>query len=396
LAKAMIKVTHIITDLSAGGAETMLYRVVSRMDNARFENEVISLTSLGSIAQKIRAIGVPVRALGMKSGIPNPLPVFRLVQWIRKSKPQIVQTWMYHADLIGGLAARLAGESRVVWNIRQANLDPKWNRPLTIWTAKACARTSRWLPGCVVSCSQAALLLHTKLGYAANNMAVIANGFDLEEFRPDAAARISFRREMELPKDALVIGMAARFHPVKDHRNFIQAAARLHAKLPEVHFALCGLGVDSENPELSKWVVAAGLDAHCHLFGPRQDLPRLLAAMDIFTSPSLSEAFPSVVGEAMACGTPCVATNVGDSALIVGESGKIVPPGNPDALAEAWRELIEAGPDIRHHLGMTARLRVKQHFSLPAVVERYQAIYAQLLGKAQQNMPSSGLTKCAE
>src|ERR1700737_4863770 len=140
----MIKVTHIITDLSPGGAETMLYRVLSRMDTARFENEVISLTSLGNIAQKIRAIGVPVRALGMKSGIPNPFSVVRLAQWIRKAKPQIVQTWMYHADLIGGLAARLAGEGRVVWNIRQANLDPKWNRPLTIWTAKACARTSRW------------------------------------------------------------------------------------------------------------------------------------------------------------------------------------------------------------------------------------------------------------
>ncbi len=392
----MIKVTHIITDLSPGGAETMLYRVLSRMDTARFENEVISLTSLGNIAQKIRAIGVPVRALGMKSGIPNPFSVVRLAQWLRRSKPQIVQTWMYHADLIGGLAARLAGEGRVVWNIRQANLDPKWNKPLTIWTAKVCARMSRWLPGCVVSCSQAAIQLHTKLGYAACNMAVIANGFDLEEFRPDAAARICLRKELELPEDTLVIGMAARFHPVKDHNNFIQAAARLHAKIPEVHFVLCGQGVDCENPELFKWVAAAGLNAHCHLLGPRQDVPCLFAAMDIFTSPSLSEAFPSVVGEAMACGTPCVVTNVGDSALIVGESGRIVAPGNPDALAEAWLELIEAGPDVRRHLGMAARLRIKKHFSLLTAVERYQATYARLAGKAQQSMVSPGLAKWAE
>ncbi len=392
----MIKVTHIIADLSPGGAETTLYRVLSRMDAARFQNEVISLTSLGSIAQRIRAVGVPVRALGIKRGIPNPFLFVRLVQWIRKSKPQIVQTWMYHADLIGGLAARLAGEGRLVWNIRQANLDPNWNKPLTIWTAKACARMSPWLPGCVVSCSQAALLLHAKLGYAANNMEVIPNGFDLEEFRPDPGARLSFRRELGLPQDALVIGMAARFHAVKDHRNFIQAAARLQAMIPEVHFVLCGLSVDCENTELSKWVAAAGLDAHCHLLGLRQDLPRLFAAMDIFTSPSLSEAFPSVVGEAMACGTPCVVTNVGDSASIVGETGKVVPPGNPDALTEAWRELIEAGPSARRLLGMTARLRVKQLFSLPTVVERYQAIYTQLAGKAQQNIPSPGLAKCAE
>jgi glycosyltransferase involved in cell wall biosynthesis len=395
-AKDMIKVMHIIADLSPGGAETMLYRVLSRMDPVRFENEVISLTSLGNIAQQIRAIGVPVRALAMKRGLPNPFQVVRLARWIRKSKPQIVQTWMYHADLLGGLAARLAGEGQVVWNIRQGNLDPRWNKPLTLWTAKACARMSRWLPRCVVSCSQAALLVHVKSGYEPRKTEVIANGFDLEEFRPDPAARLSLRRELGLPQEALLIGMAARFHPVKDHRNFVQAAERLRGVIPKVHFALCGLGVDLENTELSKWIAEAGLDAHCHLLGPREDLPRLFAAMDIFTSPSLSEAFPSVVAEAMACGTPCVATSVGDSALVVGESGRVVPPGNPDALAQAWREMIEAGPSLRRQLGTTARLRVEQHFSLPRAVERYQAVYEKLASKTQQPMASQDLSKCAE
>jgi glycosyltransferase involved in cell wall biosynthesis len=376
----MIKVTHIITDLAPGGSETMLYRILSRMDGARFKNEVISLTSLGSIAEKIRAVGVPVRALGMRSGIPNPFPVVRLVQWIRKSKPQIVQTWMYHADLIGGLAARLAGQGRLVWNIRQANLNPHWNKPLTIWTVKACARMSSWLPGCIVSCSQAGLILHTELGYAANNMEVIPNGFNLEEFRPDPGARLSFRRELGITEDALVIGMAAHFRPPKDHHNFIQAAARLHAMIPEVHFMLCGLGVTRDNTDLAKWIAEAGIQGHCHLLGDRRDMPRLLSAIDIATSPSLSEAFPQAVGEAMACGTPCVVTDVGDSALIVGETGRVVPPRNPDKLAAAWRELIEAGPGVRRHLGMAAKCRIQQHFALPVVVERYQAIYAQLVG----------------
>jgi glycosyltransferase involved in cell wall biosynthesis len=390
---SMIKVIHIITDLSTGGAETMLYRALSRMDTGRFQNEVISLTSLGSIAQKIRARGVPVRALGMKRGIPNPFLFLRLIQWIRRSKPQIVQTWMYHADLIGGLAAYLAGESRLVWNIRQANLDPKWNKPLTIWTAKICALISSWLPACILSCSQAALVLHSRVGYAARNMKLIPNGFDLEEFRPDPEARLSLRNELGLPKDTLIIGMAARFHAVKGHRNFIQAAARFHATIAEAHFALCGPGVDRDNKELYKWVVEAGLDAHCHLLGTRQDLTRLFSAIDIFTSPSVSEAFPSVVGEAMACGTPCVVTDVGDSALIVGESGIVVPPENPDALAEAWGELIEAGPDVRRRLGTAARCRVQQHFSLSVAVERYQTIYAQLAGTAQSDMPSPGFAK---
>jgi glycosyltransferase involved in cell wall biosynthesis len=382
----MIKVTHIISNLDGGGAETMLYRLLCRMDTSRFENEVISLTDPGTMAGKFRLAGVPVRALGMTRGIPNPFPVVRLLQWIRKSKPQIVQTWMYHANLVGGLAALLAGEIPIVWSIHQANLDPQLNKLLTIWTAKSCARMSPWLPSCALFVSRAGLLLHSRLGYAARRMEVIPNGFDLHEFSPDSAARLSLRRELEIAEDALVIGMAAHFRPEKDHRNFVQAAARLHTMIPEVHFVLCGVGVNRDNQQLVKWIAEADIQARCHLLGERRDIPRLFSAIDIATSSSLSEAFPLSVGEAMACGTPCVVTNVGDSALIVGGTGRVVAPGNPDALAEAWRELIESGPGMRRHLGMTARYRVQQHFALSATVERYQAIYTQLVGARPSNI----------
>jgi glycosyltransferase involved in cell wall biosynthesis len=390
----MIKVTHIISNLDGGGAETMLYRLLCRMDAARFENEVISLTDLGTLAGKIRLAGVPVRALGMKRGIPNPFPVVRLLEWIRTSKPQIVQTWMYHANLAGGLAARFAGEIPVVWGIHQANLDPQLNKPLTIWTAKGCARMSRWLPSCVLFVSQSALLLHTRLGYAARRMAVIPNGFDLHEFRPDSAARLSLRRELGIAEGALVIGMAAHFRPEKDHRNFIQAAARVHTTMPEVHFALCGVDVTHNNQQLVKWIAEAGIQSRCHLLGERRDIPRLFSALDIATSSSLSEAFPLSVGEAMACGTPCVVTNVGDSAQIVGATGRVVAPGNPDALAEAWRELIESGPAMRRQLGMAARNRVQQHFALSGTVERYQAMYTALASAAPLNMREPSPVGC--
>jgi glycosyltransferase involved in cell wall biosynthesis len=386
---------HIINGLSVGGAETMLYRLLCGMDTAHFENEVISLTDLGVLTEKIQMAGVPVRALGMKRSIPNPFPMVRLLRWIRKSKPQIVQTWMYHANLIGGLAARLAGDIPVVWGIHQADLDPKLNKLLTIWTARGCARMSRWLPRCVVFVSQASLVMHAKVGYAAKKMEVIPNGFDLCEFRPDSVARLSLRRELEIADDALVIGIAARFHAQKDHRNFLQAAAHLHTVLPEVHFVLCGLGITRDNAELARWIAEAGIQVHCHLLGERRDIARLFSAIDIATSSSVSEAFPLSVGEAMACGAPCVVTDVGDSALIVGETGRVVAPGNPGALAEAWRELIEAGPEVRRRLGMAARHRVQQHFSLPAVVERYQTIYAQLAGETRESMLSSGLAQRA-
>jgi glycosyltransferase involved in cell wall biosynthesis len=392
----MIKVLHIITDLSAGGAETMLYRLLSKMDTERFENEVISLTSLGDIADKIGSNGVPVRALGMEMGVPNPMPVARLFRWIRRSKPQIVQTWMYHANLTGGLTARLATDIPVVWAIHHANLDPHGNKRLTIWIARVCASMSKWLPRCIVFCSQAALLSHVKLGYAAQRMVVIPNGLDLHEFKPDPSAGIAMREKLGIGAESIVIGTAARFHVLKDYRNLVEAAARLRANFPDVHFVMCGFGVTPDNQELVQWIAEAGLQTHCHLLGEQRNIARLFAASDIATSSSLSEAFPLSVGEAMACGTPCVVTDVGDSALIVGNTGRVVKPRDPDALTAAWRELIEAGPSVRRHLGMTARLRVEQHFSLPMAVERYQAIYAQLAGEARQSIPSPGLAKSAE
>lgn len=390
----MIRVTHIITDLAPGGAELSLYRILSEMDSAHFDNEVISLTDLGALASKIRLAGVPVRALGMKRGIPNPLSLVLLRQWIRESNPHVVQTWMYHANLIGALAARLAGDIPVVWGIHQADLDPELNKVLTLWTAQGCASISRWIPRCVVFVSQASLHLHTQVGYAARRMEVIPCGFDVHEFKPDPAARHALRRELGIAEDALVVGMASRFHLQKDHHNFIQAAVRLRAVIPEAHFVLCGRGVTRENLQLVQWIAKAGMQECCHLLGEREDMRRLFSAMDLATSSSVSEAFPLAVGEAMACGTPCVVTNVGDSALLVGDTGKVVAPRDPVALAEAWRELIQAGPEVRWRLGMAARRRVQRHFALPTVAKRYEAIYAQLAGEKQLCAPSSGLEQC--
>ncbi|HEV2522548.1 MAG TPA: glycosyltransferase [Candidatus Acidoferrales bacterium] len=391
----MIKVMHIITTLGPAGAETMLCRMVSRMDRSRFENEIVSLTGILDQAEKMQAIGMRVRTLGMRTSMPNPLSVMRLAQWIRNSKPDVIQTWMYHANLIGALAARLAGHVPVVWGIHHSALDPRIDKRRTILVNYACALLSRKFPARIICCSQASLRIHEQLSYAAEKMEVIPNGFDLEQVKPDPDARASICKELGIPTDAILIGIAARFHPLKDHRNFLWAAARLHEKMPEVHFLLCGLDITWENPQLAGWIEAAGIRNRCHLLGVRHDISRLFAAMDISTTASRSEAFPVVIGEAMACGTPCVVTDVGDSALIVGETGMVVPPGDPAALAEAWRKLIEAGPEIRERLGMAARRRVQQHFALPGIVERYQSIYSELTAGMEGRIPQPSLSHCS-
>jgi glycosyltransferase involved in cell wall biosynthesis len=392
----MIKVMHIITTLGPAGAETMLSRIVSGMDGARFENAVVSLTGILDLAEQMQDIGVRVRTLGMKTSLPNPLLVMRLAQWIRESKPDVIHTWMYHANLIGSLAARLAGDVPVVWGIHHSTFDSRVDKRRTMLVNRACGFLSRRLPARIVCCSEASLRTHKRLSYAADKLEVIPNGFDLEQVRPDPAARGSLRGELGIPADALVIGMAARFHPHKDHRNFIQAAGQLHKRMPAVHFLLCGMDITRQNTQLAGWIDAAGIRECCHLLGHRKDMSRLFAGMDVATSSSRSEAFPIAVGEAMACETPCVVTDVGDSALIVGETGTVVPPGDPHALAEAWRKLMEAGAAVRCRLGIAARRRVQEHFALPAIVERYQSIYAELAAGTLDRAPQPCLSQCSQ
>lgn len=391
----MIRVMHIITTLGPAGAENMLCGIASAMDGTRFENEVVSLTGILDLAERMQTIGVRVRTLRMKKSVPNPFLVMRLAQWIRESKPDVIHTWMYHANLVGALAARLAGNVPVVWGIHHSVLDPRVDKRRTMFVNRACALLSGKFPARILFCSQASMRTHKELGYAAEKLEVIPNGFNLERVKPDPMARASLREELGIPADALLIGMAARFHPYKDHRNFFRAAAELHRKKPEVQFLLCGMKVDWQNAQLAAWIEEEGLRSCVHLLGARLDIPRLFSAMDVSTTSSLSEAFPIAIGEAMACGTPCVVTDVGDSALIVGDTGAVVAPGDPHALARAWERFLEAGPEKRRRLGRAARSRIQQHFALPAIVERYQAVYSELAAGPPPSLSAPNLSECA-
>ncbi len=190
------------------------------------------------------------------------------------------------------------------------------------------------------------------------------------------------RQELGIAKDALIIGLVGRFHPLKDHGNFIDAAARLQSEYPEIHFLLCGDDVTPENTALGQWIAARGIGARCHLLGPRDDIPRINAALDIACSSSYTEGFSNVIGEAMSCGVPCAVTDVGDSALIVGDTGRVVPPKNPRALADAWGELIKMCPEKRSQLGAAARRRIGEKFSLQAIAQRYEELYEAIAAHA--------------
>ncbi|MFW2440319.1 MAG: glycosyltransferase, partial [Arenicellales bacterium] len=287
-----MKIVHIITGLSTGGAEMMLYKLLSGMNSDEFDSEVISLTDAGPVADKIRMLGIPVHTLDMKRGKPHPLALIKLSFLLRQLKPDLVQTWLYHSDLIGGLAAKLAGINKIFWSIRQSNIDADSNKRSTIWIAKACAKLSSWLPDRIICCSHSALESHVALGYAKEKILVIPNGFDLDAFQPDQDARKLVRKELGLDENKSLVGLVARFDPQKDHRNFLQAAGLIRKNDSSVHFMLCGDGINGENIQLIQWIKQAGLEESIHLLGIRKDVPHLIAAMDISVSSSLGEGFP--------------------------------------------------------------------------------------------------------
>lgn len=374
-----LRVHHIITGLGVGGAETALYRLLDRHETAGIRSRVTSLTRHGTIGDRIRDLGVPVRSLDLDwspSGV-GALP--QLLQDLRRRPTDLVQTWMYHADLVGGLASALAGRIPTIWGIRQSDLSPERNDRRTLWTARTCASLSNLLPERIVCNSHAGRKAHKEFGYAADRMAVIPNGFDLDVFQPDAEARTWLRDELGIAADVPVIGTVSRFDPQKDPRCFVRAASRLVDRGLEAGFVMCGTGLTPGNDVLVRWLEENGVRDRFHLLGPRDDVPRLLPGLDLFSLSSQGEGTPNALGEAMACETPCVVTDVGDCARLLGDTGQVVPPGDPEALSQAWDDLLSLDRSDREDLGRRARRRIRENYSLDKMARRYAELYQEVL-----------------
>jgi glycosyltransferase involved in cell wall biosynthesis len=380
-------IVHVIGTLEIGGAQMMMWKLLSRMDSQRFRNVVVCAFEEGPFAERLRAIGVPVHCLGMRQGTrppgmvrrltrlaKSPFAAARLVRLLRRVEPDVVITWGYHVDLLGLLGGRLVGVP-VVWTIF-SSFNPFLGRFVTAVNMLAVRLSG--LPAMVVTDSEAGRDWHKQLGYRPKAWRVIPNGFDIAQFAPDAAARREMREELGLPPDALLIGLIARFNPVKGHLTFLEAARQARQDGIDAHFVMVGPGVTISNDALREPIETSGLRERVHLLGERSDIPRLTAALDIATCASYAESFPNVVGEAMACAVPCVVTDVGDAARMVGDTGLVVPPRDAPAMAAAWGQLTALAPEQRQELGRRARARVEAHFSLDFVVRQYEELAERL------------------
>ncbi len=373
----MARIMHVITGLDTGGAEIMLWKLLSA-SHGRHRHAVVSLTNIGTTGERIQSLGVPVYSLGLRAAAPNPVRALILRSATRQFCPHLIQGWLCHGNLMARLASRWTPNPvPLIWSIHQSLYSLRRERRLTAAVIRLNALLSHRAAG-IVYVSQTNRRQHEALGYAAAHGLVIPNGFDCRTFVPDDDARRQVRAELGIPQDAVLVGLVARYHPMKDHAGFLRAAARVVDKCPSVQFALIGHGI-KEQPALTALIAELGIGGHVLLLGERQDIPRLTAAFDIACSASWAEAFCMAIGEAMACGVPCVATDVGDSGSLVGDTGLCVAPRDAEALAQAIVKLISAGPECRRQLGAAARRRVEEQFSLPEIVSRYEALYGKHL-----------------
>lgn len=371
-----MKILHIITSLGQGGAESALFRLVSH--DSETTHKVVSLSGGGFYLPQLIEAGIPVLCLNM-SGCYMPLrEIGRLFSQVSAYKPDVIQTWMYHADLCGAMVGVLT-RLPVVWGVRNTSLDKSLVPPKTRFVARVCGFLSKSMPQLITVCAHSAALAHVKVGYDGRKMRVIHNGYDSTMYGEDYEARSALRAAWDICSRLPLIGMIARDHPVKDHENFLNALGLLMQRGKHFQAVLVGPGMSLENDRVRASLTEWGLQERVRLIGPREDVPAVMQALDLHVLSSVSEAFPNVVAEAMASGTPCVVTDVGDAGLIVGRTGWVVPPRDAVALANAMEAALDQMADsvCWSNRKMDCRSRISGEFGLEAMVNKYRYTWAE-------------------
>lgn len=372
-----MKIVHIITGLGNGGAEGFLFRLCK--NQSENENIIISLKDKGKYGPLLEDIGIKVFCLNISW---NPISLFGLIKLlfiIVRSKPDLVQTWMYHANLIGGLASKLLGYKKVFWNIRHSNFIFRNTKITTILVVKICAMLSKFIPIKIIYCAHEAQRVHINFGFSALKSEVIHNGYELTDFKMDNNLRNLLRKEFNIDQNEIVIGMVGRYHPQKDHLNLINALALLKNHGYSFKVLLVGNGMEINNLKINEYLKIKNLYKETLLIGPRSDMPKIMNSLDIHVlSSSYGEGFSNVIAESMACGIPNISTDIGDSSLIISNTGWIVPPKNYELLEEklicAINEITK-NPDKWYKRKNLCREKITKNFNINVISKFYNQLW---------------------
>jgi glycosyltransferase involved in cell wall biosynthesis len=369
------RIAHLITGLFTGGAERSLLSLVERLNREEFESVVISMTGDGDIGPAIRRLGIRVESLGMRRGVPSPTALVRLLSILSKQRPSLMQTWLYHADLLGLIATAVSPVPHLVWNVRCSEVDMSHYSLVSRATRRLLALTSA-VPDVVIVNSEEGLRWHESYGYSPKRWMHIPNGIDTGRFQRDDVARETLRCSLGIGSDDLVVGTIGRFDPMKDYGTFSAAIARVRSMVPGLRVIMAGRNIDESNQRLMGILGAHGLLDSVLLLGQRSDVNAVLNAMDVYClSSSFGEGFPNALVEAMACEIPVAVTDSGDSAAIVSQPEQVSPPRDDAALARCISRLAGMSVEARRRLGRSHRERVEQYYSVTQMVSRYEELY---------------------
>ena len=372
-----IRLTHIITGLNTGGAEMMLFKLTQTMNKNLFKINIISLSSEGHLNKSFEKIGIEVNNCHIS--FLRPLSgLISLYRYIKKAKPDIVQTWLYHADFLGGIFAFAMGIKNIVWNIRGSYIGFKLNKVHTFLIIHINGLLSKFIPKFIISNSHECTNIFSDIGYKRDIFKVIPNGFDTHKFSPNQKFRKVLRKEINISENSKLIGYFARFDIQKNHFGFIKIASEIKSKYPNVYFVLAGSGIDYHNIILLNWIDKFNLRSSFRLLGNRKDIHILNSALDLYLSPSYGEGFPNAIGEAMSCGVPCIATNVGDCKQIINDNNLISEVDNSEDLVNKVLMCLNWNQQEIKKQSFLARQRIKNLFSIEKINQKYEEFYQKL------------------
>jgi len=369
-------VMHVISNLGSGGAEASLYQLVKNNDGD--QQIIVSLQDDGVYGNRLRQQGASVYCLNMTPGRVSFGGLKALFSIIKNTQPDTIQTWMYHSDLVGGIIAWLSGHRNVFWGIHHSNLDRKANSRTLLWVVRACAALSWFVPKKIISCSIRSMEVHQEWHYRKSKFTVVPNGYDIQRFDANIEKRKLFRQNLEVADDEILFGMVGRWHPQKDHEVLIKALLEVNRETNRlVRCVLVGENMSAENKELISILNTQNAKHLFVLLGTTNDVPAVMNGIDIHVLSSQGEAFPNVVAESMACQTPCVVTDVGDAAIIVGKTGWVVPPQSPKALAAGIFAAMDAAKDTVkwNKRRLSCRARIVNEYEIKSVVDQYRKVW---------------------
>jgi glycosyltransferase involved in cell wall biosynthesis len=356
----MTRLALLIRSLDYGGAERHLLTLSRALDKERFSITVLYFYSGGRLEDELKASGARLVSL-KKSGRWDLLRFsVRLVRELKIVRPHVIHSFLVEPNLTTVFLKPLLPGARVIWGVRASRVHFEHYD----WFSRLNFRLQCFLSrfaDLIIFNSERGRAFHVREGFPAQKSMVIHNGIDTERFKPDREAGQRVRAELGVGADATLVGHVGRLDPMKDHQTLLRAAALLCRERRDVYFLSVGTGDEDYASELRRLATELGISDRVIWAGARSDMPAVYSSLDLLVSSSFSEGFPNVIGEAMACGVPCVVTDTGDSALIVGETGAVVEPRNPSALCAGITSLIETDPK---DLGRRARSRILEYFSV--------------------------------